>query len=89
MAALGGAIAMVSILLALNILVCIWVCVFVYYTVLIFVENGKFGRYCWQVSLLCGLFYSSALPIMLIFDVIENRKAAFMRLKCLRMSESR
>jgi hypothetical protein len=85
--ALDGAIAMVSNLLFLKILACIWVCVFLYYTVFAFVEDGKFGRYCWQVSLLCGLFYSTGLPIMLIFDAIENPKAPFARLKYLRKSK--
>ncbi|WP_274644782.1 hypothetical protein [Pseudomonas serbica] len=89
MVALDAAIAMVFILLAIKILACIWACVFVYYTVLVFVEDGKFGRYCWQISLLCGLFYSTGLPIILIFDAIENPKAPFSRLKYLRKSSRR
>lgn len=72
---------MVCSLLFLKVLACIWACVFVYYTVLVFVEDGKFGRYCWHVPLLCGLFYSTALPIMLIFDAIENPKDPFARLR--------
>lgn len=77
---------MVCSLLVLKVLACIWACVFVYFTVLVFVEDGKFGRYCWPVSLLCGLFYSTGLPIMLIFDAIENPRAPFARLKYLRKS---
>mgnify|MGYP003547065480 FL=1 len=89
MAALDGAIAMVSVLLALKILACIWVCVFVYYTVVIFIEDSKFGRYCWQIALIGGLFFSTGLPIMVIFYAIANPKAPFSRLKYLRKSPRR
>jgi hypothetical protein len=70
MAALDSAIVMVSILLVLKILAYIWVCVFVYYTVVIFIEDSKFGRYCWQIALIGGLYFSTGLPIMVIFDTI-------------------
>jgi hypothetical protein len=79
----------VSRLFVLKILACIWVCVFVFYTVVVFFEDGKFGRYCWSVALIAGLFMSTGLPIMLIFDAIRNPKDPFSRLRHSRRSKIR
>lgn len=81
---------MVSCMLALKILGCIWVCAFLYFTVVTFFENDeKFGRFCWQTSLISGLFFSTVLPIMLVVDAIKNPKDPFSRIRNVRGRKSK
>jgi hypothetical protein len=76
-------------MLALKILGGVWVCVFLYFTVATFFQNdAKFGRYCWQMSLISGLFFSTVVPITLIFDAFKNSKDPFSRLQYLRRSKN-
>ncbi|WP_408601773.1 hypothetical protein [Pseudomonas sp. PLMAX] len=77
-------------MLALKILGCVWVCVFLYFTVASFFQNDeKFGRYCWPTSLIVGLFFSTILPIMIVVDAVKNPEDPFSRLQYLRRSKNR
>jgi hypothetical protein len=79
----------VSYVLALIILGFIWFCVFVFYAVVIFFEDAKFGRYCWQIALIAGLYMSTALPVVLIFDAFKNPRDPFSRLRYGRRSKAK